>query len=114
MTESECSLLVDKCGQILHQALIEIRNLSYQEGQAERIGDLADLTHNIPLVMVGRDDFLPDHLRIEFMAYARKYQPDINPEKSRYVILLDMDEATFHDLYRRTSWPWPETAAAAN
>ena len=114
MTESERLLLVDKCGQILHQALIEIRNLSYQEGQAERIGDLADLTHNIPLFMVGRDDSLPDHLRTEFMAYARKYHPEIDPERSRYVMLLDMDEATFHDLYRRTSWPWPETAAAAS
>ena len=114
MTESERSLFVDKCGQILHQALIELRNLSYQEGQAERINDLADLSHNIPLFLVGREEVLPDHLRIEFMAYARKYQPDIDPEKSRYVMLLDMEEATFHDLYRRTSWPWPETAAAAS
>ncbi len=114
MTQSDRVLLIRKCSQILHEALTEIRDLAYQNDELERIGDLADLTHNIPLFMVGRHDLLPDHLRIEFMAYARKYHPDIDPEKSRYVMLLDMDEATCHDLHRRISWPWPETATAAS
>lgn len=32
----------------------------------------------------------------------------------RLIQTLDMDEATFNEIYRRTSWPWPEPAEAAN
>jgi hypothetical protein len=112
VTDSERRLLIEKCGQLLHQVLVEIRALSYQEGQAGRINYLADLTHNIPLFMVGRDEHLLGYLRDGFMAYARKYHPDLDPERSRYVMLLDMDETLFNDLYRRTSWSWPEAAGA--
>lgn len=114
MTDSERRLLIEKCAEILHQVLVEIRNLSYQEGNAKRINDLTDLTHNIPLLMVDRDSSVMNYLRKGLVDYARKYQPGIDPAMSRYVMILDMDEVTFIDQYQRTSWSWPEPAGAAN
>lgn len=113
MTDSERRLLVEKCGKLLQDVLVEIRALSWEEGHAQQINDLADLTHNVPQFMVGRDDYVLGYLRTGFIAYARKYHPQSDPERNRYVMLLDMDEATFNDLYCRTSWPWPEPTPAA-
>jgi hypothetical protein len=108
MSDNERRLLVEKCAKLLQDVLIEIRNLSYQEGNAERINYLADLTHNVPQFIVGCDDHVLRYLRSGCIAYAQKYHPNIDPEQSRYVMLLDMDETTFNDLYHRTCWPWPE------
>jgi hypothetical protein len=113
MTDTERRLLVQKCSKLLQDVLVEIRNLSYQEGNAKRINDLADLTHNVPEFLAGLNDYVLNYLRDGLLEYARKYHANIDPEKSRYVMLLDMDEATFNDLYRKTTWPWPEAAGAA-
>jgi hypothetical protein len=102
MSDDDRRFLVEKCGQILHAVLVEIRNLSYQEGNAKRINDLTDLTHNIPLFMVAQDPFVMGYLRDGLIEYARKYYPDIDPVMSRYVWILDMDEASFAKLYRRS------------
>jgi len=111
MTEAERRLLVMKCGKLLQDVLVEIRALSWEEGNAKQVSELADLTHNVPQFMVGLDDYVHNYLRAGFVAYARKYHPETDPEQNRYVALLDMDEATFNDLYCRTAWPWPEPAA---
>lgn len=113
MTDAERSLLVLKCGKLLQDVLVEIRTLTWEEGNAKRVNDLADLTHNLPQFMVGRDDHVLEYLRDGFVNYARKYQPGIAPETSRYVRLLDMDEETFSDLYRPAGWAWPEPAEVA-
>jgi hypothetical protein len=109
MTDAERRLWVEKCGKLLQDVLVEIRGLTWAEGHTKRINDLADLTHNIPQFMVGRDDFVLGYLRDGFIDYAKKYHPDGDPESSRYVMLLDMDEATFNDLYRAD---WREPADA--
>jgi hypothetical protein len=114
VTDAERRLLVEKCGKLLQDVLVEIRALTWEEGHTQQINDLADLTHNVPQFMVGRDDYVLDYLRAGFVAYARKYHPQSDPERNRYVMLLDMDEATFHDLYYQTSWPRPEPTPAAN
>jgi hypothetical protein len=111
MSDSERHLLVHKCGKLLQDVLVEIRNLSFQEGNAGRINDLADLTHNIPEFLVGSNDYVLSYLRHGLVDYSRKYHPEIDPEKSRYVMLLDMDETMFNDLYRTNSWPEPVGAA---
>ncbi|MFO0800613.1 MAG: hypothetical protein U0804_24380 [Gemmataceae bacterium] len=108
MTDDDRRLLVEKCGVLLHDVLVELRVLSFQEGNAKRINDLTDLTHNVPLYMVGRDDFVMGYLRAGFLDYARKYHPEADPAHSRYVALLDMDEPTFAGLYRRATYTWPE------
>src|SRR3954467_15674550 len=105
MTNNERRFLVEKYSKLLQDVLVEIRNLSYQDGNAKRINDLADLTHNIPEFLVGWNDYVFAYLRTGLVEYGRKYQPGIDPEESRYVTLLDMDEAAFKDLYRPTSWP---------
>jgi hypothetical protein len=113
MTDAERSFLVLKCGKLLQDVLVEIRNLTWDEGNAKRVNELADLTHNIPQFMVGRDDHVLGYLRAGFVNYARKYAPEIDPETSRYVMLLDMDEETFNDLYSPAGWTWPESAEVA-
>jgi len=110
MTERQ--LLVQKCGKILHHALIDIRNLALRSGNEAQIGALADLVHNVPQFMTGRDMFGTDGLRAGFIAYARKYHPNIDPVTNRYVVLLDMDEASFSNEYRGHH-PWPEPAETA-
>ena len=113
MTNTERQLMIEKCGQLLQDVLVEIRNLTYQEGNAKRVNDLADLTHNLPQFMVGRDEYVMGYIRQGFLDYARSYYPDIAPESHRYVRLLDMDVDEFNDGYHRTSTPWPELAQAA-
>ena len=110
MTDADRRLLVDKCGEILHRALTEIRSLtwSWEDGNQKRIEDLSDITHNLPRFMTGRDEYALAGLRECFVDYARRYWPDADPARTVYVSILDMDEATFADLYRRTTWDWPE------
>ena len=111
MTDTERRFLAEKCGKLLQDVLVEIRNLSSQEGNAKRINDLADLTHNIPEFLLGWNDYVLGYLRAGLIEYAQKYQPSIDPEKSRYVMLLDMDAAKFNELYHRTSSAaWSEAA----
>ncbi|SRR6185312_446612 len=112
MTDRDRRFLVLKFGKILQDVLIEIRNLSFQEGNARRINELADLTHNIPEFLVDWSDYVLAYLRDGFLEYARKYYPGIDPEKSRYVMLFDMDESTFNDLYHPRTRPWPEPVEA--
>ena len=116
MTDSERRLLIDKCGEILHRVLVDIRALtwSWEPGHEKQIEELSDLTHNLPQFMVGRDDFALTGLRAGFVDYARRYWPKSDPAKTFYVELLDMDEAAFAERFRRTSWPWPEPVAAAS
>ena len=112
MTESERRFLVQKCGKLLQDVLVEIRNLSFQAADARRINELADLAHNIPEFLVGWNDCVLEYLRDGFVEFARKYYPGIDPEKSRYVMLFDMDESTFNDLYHPRTRPWPEPVEA--
>lgn len=112
MTESERKLIVEKCGKLLQDVLVEIRALSWEDGHSQQINDLADLTHNIPQFMVGRDDFVLKYLRSGFAEYVLKYFPNTPLDQHRYIELLDMDETTFRELYCRTSWAWPESAVA--
>jgi hypothetical protein len=111
MSDSERGFMVQKYGHLLQDVLVEIRNLSVQEGNAERINYLADLAHNIPEFLIGLSDHVLSYLRDGFMEYSRKFQPDIDPEKSRHVMLMDLDETTFNEIYRRYSWPEPVGAA---
>lgn len=107
MSDGERRFLVEKYGKLLQEVLVEIRNLTYQEGNAERINYLADLTHNLPEFLVGWHDRVLCYLRSGLIEYARKYYPSMGPEQSRYVMLLDMDEATFNELYHRPEWTEP-------
>jgi hypothetical protein len=108
MSDTDRQLLIEKCGQLLHDVLVEVRNLSLQDGQTRRINDLTDLVHNIPLFMIGRDDHVLSYLRSGFVEYGRKYCPETDPAQGRYVTLLDMDEAAFAERYHRPDWAWPE------
>jgi hypothetical protein len=103
---NERQLLIEKCGELLHRVLVEIRALtwSWEPGNERLIEELADLAHNIPLFMVGRDDTVPKWLRAAVVEYARKRWPQTNPEETWFVQLLDMDEATFADQVRRYNW----------
>ena len=112
MTDHDRELWIAKCGEILAAALVEIRTLSFEEGHSKQINDLADITHNIPRFMVGRDESVPKFLRESFVEYALKYHPDTDPAFSRYVWILDMDEAAFADRFQRTTWDWPEPVTA--
>jgi hypothetical protein len=107
MTENERRLWVAKCGQILHLILVDIRGLSHDAANVGRIEELADLGHNLPLFMTGQDDSVPTWLRSALIEYARKYHPDVDPAKSRYVFILDMAEAEFNEVFRRTYWSEP-------
>jgi hypothetical protein len=106
MSDAERRFFVEKCGKLLQDVLVEIRALGWG-GRSEQVAELADLTHNVPEFLAGRADHVLGYLRAGFVAYARKYHPGTDPEASRYVALLDMDEATFHDLYRPAGWPEP-------
>ncbi len=114
MNDIERRFLVEKCAILLQNVLVEIRALSTGDGRAKQINDLADLTHNVPEFLVGSNDHVLGYLRAGLLDYARKYYPSIAAEKHRYVMLLDMDEATFTDLYRNPSWPCPEPAGVAS
>jgi len=111
MLEHERSFLIEKCGHLLQTVLVEISNLSFVEGHASQIHELADLTHNIPIFMIAGDGDLLGQIRNGFIDYARNYQPAMKPEMSRFVQLLDMDELTFNSLYQSVTWP-PPTAVA--
>lgn len=112
MNDSERRFMVEKCAKLLQDALVEIRALSWEDGHAKQINDLADLTHNVPELLVGWNDHALDYLRAGFVEYARKHHAGQDPEKDRYVVLLDMDETTFTDLYRRPTWPEPVGSAS--
>jgi hypothetical protein len=115
MTDTERQLMILKCGQLLQDVLVEIRNLTCQDGHAKRVNDLADLTHNIPQFMVGRDEYVIGYIRQGFLDYARTYHPEIDPETHRYVRLLDMDADEFNNGYRRETgllWPAPTVPVA--
>ncbi len=107
MTESERRLWVDKCGEILHSMLVEIRMLSHDPKNLGQIEELAELAHNLPLFMSGRDDSVPAWLRSALIEHALKYQPEIDPAKSRYVSIVDMAETEFNELLRRSFWSEP-------
>jgi hypothetical protein len=113
MTEQERRFMIEKCGHLLQCVLVEIRNLSFSEGNGKQIHKLADLTHNIPIFMIGGDDSLLTYIRNGFLDYSRSYQTALRPEMSRYVQLLDMDEPTFAELHRPEAWPPPQPMAAA-
>lgn len=112
MTDAERQLMVLKCGKILQDVLVEIRALSWEEGHTKRINDLADLTHNLPMFLVGLDDFVMGYIRNGLLDYARAYCPDVKPELHRFVQLFDMDEVTFRELHCRRLREWPEAATA--
>jgi hypothetical protein len=115
MTDAERRLMVNKCGELLHRTLIDIRALTWdwEPGNEKWIEELSDLTHNLPHFMVGTDDDSITGLRGAFVRFARRRWPHTDPEQTEYVRLLDMTEAEFDETYRRTSWPWPEPATTA-
>lgn len=103
MTEAETRFWSDKFGQVLHHALVDIRNLSYDASKAQQINDLADVIHNVPLFMIGRDPFVLNYFRVALMEYLQKYLPGIDPSGHRYLRILDMEETEFRRLYPTTS-----------
>jgi len=113
VTDTERHFLVEKCAKLLQDVLVEIRGLSWEDGHAKQINELADLTHNIPEFLGGQNDDVLVYLRAGLIQYARKYHPGIDPEAHRYVALLDMDETTFNNLHRGP-WAWPEPVATAS
>lgn len=108
MTDDDKALFNDKCAEILHVALVDIRNSSYQPGNEKRINDLADIIHNLPRFMVGRDDHGADGLKECFEEFAEKYR-----RAKRYLVVLKMTREEFDRDFRRTDWPWPEPAEVA-
>jgi hypothetical protein len=99
MTIENKEMLIGKCAQLLYRIFIDIRALSYEEGNAEKINDLADLAHNIPLFMVGRDDSVGTWLRSACVRHAKKTWPHLEPEQTVYVRILDMDEEEFYEMH---------------
>ncbi|HEY1187404.1 MAG TPA: hypothetical protein VGE74_07080 [Gemmata sp.] len=113
MIGTERRFFVEKCAKLLQDVLVEIRALSYEEGRAQQINDLADLAHNVPEFLTGGNDYVLTYLRAGLVSYARKHHPDLDPEQHRFVRLFDMDEATFTDLCRGP-WVWHEPTTAAS
>ena len=113
MTDVERSFLVEKCGEILHRILVDIRALSCEKGNEKTINELAELAHNIPLFMVGRDDTLPLWIRETLIEHAKRRWPKAPPELTVCVQIWDMDDSLFQDRYRRYSFNGlvPETVA---
>ena len=81
MTDTERRFLVEKYGKLLQDVLVEIRNLSYQEGNAKRINDLADLTHNIPEFLVGWNDHVLGYLRLRVCGVRPEVLPRNRPRE---------------------------------
>lgn len=60
---------------ILHYGIVEIRILADRKNEGKRIFDLANILHNIPNALLGKDfDFLL--LRQELQDYQKKYKDD--------------------------------------
>lgn len=76
-----------------------------------RIHELADIIHNLPLFQVGRDEFAVVHIREELQDYESKY--GVN---GLYTRILDLDEEKFNERYNRAPWDWaaPEELAVKN
>ncbi|MCZ2342458.1 MAG: hypothetical protein LC104_11795 [Bacteroidales bacterium] len=110
MTHPQHDLLVEKAGELLYRTLCEIRALTWdwKPGSEGQIEELTDITHNLPLFMIGRDPHGWVGVRERFVQYARHHWPDQDPASAEYVRIIDMDEAEFAVQYRRTTWPWPE------
>ena len=109
MTDAERTLFVEKCARVLQAVVVEIRMLSYEAGHEKQINDLADVVHNVPLYLIGRDEFVAEYIRGGLLDHARQFHPEYPPEAYYPVMILDMDEASFTDLYRRTTWDWPSS-----
>lgn len=107
MSDDDRALLVDKCGEIVHTALVEIRNLSFGPGNERRINALADLLHNVPRFMVGQDEHVTVYLRVGFERFEKEHG-----RADRYLHILDMDRSEFDERYRQAQWSWPEPAEA--
>jgi hypothetical protein len=108
MSLDERQLLNARIGELLHWALVSIRNFTYaplpdELDRREEINALADLLHNLPRYMVGHDEHAidsPAQLRDAVVAHVRRFYPEIDPELHRCVELLDMDEEQFLQHHR--------------
>jgi hypothetical protein len=120
MNANDRELLNAKFGELLHIALVVIRNATYppipgdQDRRAE-LNDLADLLHNIPRYIIGHDEHAIDsfeQFRGAVVEHVRRFYPDIDPNRHRYVQLLDLDAETFANHYKHHNWSVPTTAAS--
>ena len=107
MTTDDKALFRDKCAEVLHAALVDIRSASFGPGHEGRINDLADLLHNVPRFLVGRDEFVLEYLEAGFEEFVKKHGVG-----HRYLTIWRMTREEFDPAFRPSSWPWPEPAAA--
>jgi len=100
MIDDTNDLFVDKCAELLHMVLREIRNLSYEAGNEKRIHALSDLMHNVPRFMVGRDEGGADNLREQFEDFEKTHG-----RTEGYLDVLSMDQTDFDQIFRLARWP---------
>ncbi len=115
MNDAERKLMVQKCSQILYLVLVDIRAMTWgwESKHQKWIEELSDLNHNLPRFILGRDDFAITGLRESFMEYSRRRWPTSDPTKTKYVVILDMDEETFSEMYLNAQWTWPEPVVSS-
>jgi hypothetical protein len=107
MANTTNDVFADKCCEILHAILVEIRNLSYAEGQRERIHALAEMSHTLPRAIAGVDDHAREWFRDSLVTFDKTHG-----RAWRYLWILDMDDTEFQERFRSQSWSWPEPADA--
>ena len=91
MNAGDRQLLIEKCAKSCtgHWWKSEISALV---DNTNRIHELADIIHNLPLFQVGRDEFAVVHIGEELQDYESKY--GVN---GLYTRILDLDEEKFND-----------------
>jgi hypothetical protein len=118
MRDEDRQLLNSKITELLHRALVTIRNATYpqvpgDEDRRAEINDLADLVHNFPYYLAGVDQLAidsPSQLRAAVVEHVKRFYPMIEPDEHHWVRILDMDSETFqheHKYYR-----WAELASS--
>lgn len=118
MDTTDRQILNAKLGELLHMALVVVRNYTYPPipedlDRREEVNDLADLLHNIPRFIVGHDEHAIhsfDQFRGAVIDHVRRFYPDIDPTTHRYVHLLDLDAETFRNRYLHNNWAAPAAA----
>ena len=102
MTPTNTPINADKCALILHRIVSEIRTLSEVPGNEESINALAELCHNFPMYLVGKDDFAGQDIRGQLVWYQTRYNLDL----AGYIAIMDMSDDDFRAMFRPPSYDW--------
>jgi hypothetical protein len=94
-------ILLHKLHVILQRGLVEIRNLSLCQAH-QQIGDLADTLEILPSLMARWEDSYLKVVREALTAYQAKYADKAYDHLS----ILDMDEASFQDVFAKPEHGW--------